>query len=106
MSNKNLTLEELFKILKEKIDSKEEGSYTASLAAKGLERISRKVGEEAVEVVVASFMQKQEGSAKTREDLIGEICDLFYHILVLMAYQKIEFSEILEELTIRNYNKK
>lgn len=105
MSNK-FNLEELFQALKTKIIQKEEGSYTYELTKAGLERSARKVGEEAVEVVIAAFMHEKENNSKTRQDLINELCDLLYHSLVLSASQKIEFSEILAELNRRNNLKK
>jgi phosphoribosyl-ATP pyrophosphohydrolase len=105
MSN-NFNLEELFHSLKEKISAKDENSYTYQLAKAGLEKSARKVGEEAVEVIIAAFIHEKENNAKTRQDLINEICDLFYHSLVLSASQQIEFSEILEELNKRNNLKK
>ncbi len=105
MSPKILQFSELFSIVKEKIASKEQGSYSYELMQKGLERITRKVGEEALEVVIAAFLHEKHNSEKTREELVGELCDLFYHSLILMASQGIEFEEILQEFARRN-NKK
>ncbi len=105
-SQNQLTLEELFDLIKNKISTKEAGSYSYELAQKGLERITRKVGEEALEVVIASFINEQKATKQTRDDLIGEVGDLFYHTLVLLASQGIEFSEILGKLTERNKSKK
>ena len=78
----------------------------AELANGGVEKITRKVGEEAIEVVIAAFLNDQQKSDKTREELVGEICDLIFHSLVLTAQQKIDFSEISAELTRRNNLKK
>ena len=105
MSNK-LSLEELSKSLEKKIKTKEKGSYTAELAKGGVEKITRKIGEEAIEVVIAAFLNEQKKTKKTHQDLVGEVCDLFYHTLVLLAAQKIEFNEILSELNKRNQKKK
>ncbi len=105
MSKNQITLEELFALVKKKIDSKEKGSYSYELAKTGIEKITRKIGEEALEVVIAAFINQKKPSKKTRDELIGEICDLFYHNLVLLAAEKIEFSEILAELTKRNKKK-
>lgn len=96
------SLDQLFSITKEKISTKEKNSYTYELAKGGVEKITRKVGEEAVEVVIAAFLNDKNNSKKTRSDLIGEVCDLYYHSLVLLAQQKIEFSEIIKELNKRN----
>ncbi len=106
MSQNQITLEELFAIVKNKISTKEEGSYSYELAKKGVERLTRKVGEEALEVVIASFLHEKNSNEKTRSELIGEICDLIFHSLVLTAAQKIEFEEILSELSRRNKIKK
>jgi len=106
MSHKILEFSELFSIIKEKIASKEQGSYSYELTQKGLERITRKVGEEALEVVIAAFLHDKNNSEKTHEELVGELCDLFYHSLILMASQGIEFEEILQEFARRNNKKR
>mgnify|MGYP000388156396 FL=1 len=56
----------------------EEGSYTSYLFNKGLDKILKKVGEECTEVVIASLSQ-------SKEELVGEIGDLMYHLIVLMV---------------------
>lgn len=79
------------------LDRKEhprEGSYTNYLYDKGLEKILKKVGEETTEVVVASLCQ-------SKEELIGEICDLAYHITVLMVEKGITPEDIEVELDRR-----
>lgn len=103
---KNLTIEELFTNLKQRAVSNDKNSYTCALINGGVEKITRKVGEEAVEVVIAAFLNDKEKSAKNRQDLVGEVCDLFYHSLVLLASQDIELDEVLAELTKRNQQKK
>lgn len=100
-----LTLEKLSEIVKDKVKKQEKNSYSAEIALQGLEKINRKIGEEALEVVIAAFMNEKNNNEKTRQELIGEICDLYYHSLILLAYSNIEFDEILQELTKRN-NKK
>ena len=72
-----------------------EGSYTTKLFNKGRERIAQKVGEEAVETVIASMAGK-------REETIEESADLIYHLLVLLALEGIEFSEIIDKLESRH----
>ena len=79
------------------LDRKEnprQGSYTNYLYDKGLEKILKKVGEEATEVVVASLSQ-------SKEELVGEICDLAYHITVLMVAKGITPEAIEAELDRR-----
>ena len=75
--------------------SGEEGSYTAYLFNKGIEKILKKVGEEATEVVIASL-------SDDKEEVVGEICDLTYHILVLMAELGISLEDINAELRRRS----
>jgi phosphoribosyl-ATP pyrophosphohydrolase len=70
-------------------------SYVASLLAKGRPRIARKLGEEAVEAVVAAL-------AEDRAALTGEAADLLFHLLVLLADADIPFAEVLAELDRRD----
>ena len=102
ITKNQLSLEDHFTLVKKKIAAKEKNSYTYELAKGGAEKTTRKVGEEAVEVVIAAFMNEKKNNKKTRQDLIGEVSDLFYHTLVLLASQHIELSEILSELNKRN----
>ena len=71
-------LERDYQTVVERKANPEEGSYTTYLYNKGLEKILKKVGEESTEVVIAALSQ-------SKEELICEICDLSYHVLVLMA---------------------
>jgi phosphoribosyl-ATP pyrophosphohydrolase len=106
MPNNHISLEELFPLIKQRISNQDPDSYSYKLAKEGLEKITRKIGEEAVEVVIASFVHEKKHSEKSREELIGEVCDLFFHCLVLLASQNIEFSEVLAEAGRRNKIKK
>ncbi len=72
----------------------EEGSYTTYLYEKGLDKILKKVGEESTEVVIASLSQ-------SKEELVGEINDLLFHVLVLMVEKGITLEDIEEELKRR-----
>ena len=71
-----------------------EGSYTTYLFNKGLDKILKKVGEEAAEVIIAS-------KNENRPELVGELTDLLFHSLVLMREKGVAVSEVLEELTRR-----
>lgn len=66
-------------------------SYTAKLFAKGTGKIAQKVGEEAVETVIAAMQ-------KDRQELIAESADLLFHLMVLWADQGIIPDEVMEEL--------
>ncbi len=69
-------------------------SYVASLFAKGRPRIARKLGEEAVEAIVASL-------AEDKAALTGEAADLVFHLMVLLAEAEIPFQDVLAELDRR-----
>ena len=70
-------------------------SYTAHLFSRGTTKMAQKVGEEGVEVALAAV-------AETKEDLLGECADLFYHTLVLLADQKIDLAEVMSVLQERH----
>jgi phosphoribosyl-AMP cyclohydrolase / phosphoribosyl-ATP pyrophosphohydrolase len=71
-----------------------EGSYTARLLAAGVGKASQKVGEEAVEVVVAA-------NSETEGRLASETADLLYHLLVLLHARGVPFDDVLKELESR-----
>lgn len=99
MSDKNKTdksfLYELEALLKQRQKDRPEGSYTAHLFTEGINKISQKVGEEAVEVVIASIN-------RDRDEVVYESADLIYHLLVLLAEQGIPFEEVVSELQRRS----
>lgn len=72
-----------------------EGTYTTYLFEKGLDKILKKVGEEAAEVIIAA----KNGDAK---ELRWEISDLIYHLLVLMREQRLPLDDVLQELAERH----
>jgi phosphoribosyl-ATP pyrophosphohydrolase len=102
MPKDKFSFDNLLELIKSKISSKDKNSYSYELVKNGVEKVSRKIGEEAVEVLIASFNHEKNPTKKTRQELIGEVCDLFYHNLVLLASQDIELAEILSELEKRN----
>ena len=69
-------------------------SYVAQLHARGLPVIARKLGEEAVETIVAALSGK-------REELVGEAADALFHLLVLLGEKDVPLSEVLAELDRR-----
>jgi phosphoribosyl-ATP pyrophosphohydrolase len=71
-----------------------EQSYVAQLHARGLPVIARKLGEEAVETVIAAL-------SGTREELTGEAADLIFHLLVLLQEKDIALADVLAELDRR-----
>lgn len=88
------TLEELYAIIKERKKTPKEGSYTNYLFDKGLDKILKKVGEEATEVVIAA---KNEDP----QELVYETADVLYHLLVLLVEKGVSYEAILEELASR-----
>lgn len=90
-----MTSDELYNIICERRDHPSENSYTARLFAEGLDEMIKKVGEEAIEVVLAA---KGQGNQR----LVEEIADLTYHTLVLMAAAGLSPQDIRAELAARH----
>jgi len=95
----NLTQQNFLSELEEVIISRKDGSpddsYTAHLFSRGTTKMAQKVGEEGVEVALAAV-------AETKEDLLGECADLFYHTLVLLRDQNIDLKEVMTVLQQRH----
>jgi phosphoribosyl-ATP pyrophosphohydrolase/phosphoribosyl-AMP cyclohydrolase len=87
-------LYELYDIITDRREKMPEGSYTAYLFDKGLDKILKKVGEESAEVIIA---------AKNREksEVVYEASDLIYHLLVLLVEQGVQLEDIFAELKSR-----
>ena len=88
-------LPRLFEIIQARKANPPAGSYTAQLFAAGEDEIVKKVGEEAVEVILAV---KGQGD----ERVISEIADLFYHALVLLAARGLTLADVERELERRH----
>lgn len=86
-------------VVAERASEASEASYTAKLLSAGVERIARKIGEEATETVIAAVSAGEEGS---RERLVSETADLLYHLVVLLAARGVELSEVSAELARRH----
>lgn len=82
------------KTIKERYDNPVEGSYTNYLFDKGIEKICKKVGEEATESVIAAVAGK-------KNELIGEMSDLLYHCLVLIQASGISVQDVFQEVMAR-----
>ena len=85
----------LQRIIKNVKDNPEEGAYTSFLFVRGIDRIGKKVGEEAVELVIASKNEEKVG-------VINEAADLLYHVMVLLNAKDVKLSEVCAELCKRN----
>jgi len=87
-------LDRLLEVLRDRREHRPAGSYSASLFDKGRDEIVKKIGEEAIEVVIAA---KGEGRAR----MVSEIADLVFHLAVLMADEGLEWRDIERELALR-----
>jgi phosphoribosyl-ATP pyrophosphohydrolase/phosphoribosyl-AMP cyclohydrolase len=87
-------LDELFSVILDRQAKRPSGSYTAELLAAGEDEILKKVGEEAMEVVLAA---KGQGD----ERLVSEVADLTYHLLVLLAARGLAPADVQAELAKR-----
>lgn len=88
-------LAQLEAIIRDRQSHPKPGSYTNQLLDAGINKIAQKVGEEATEVIVAALGQG-------RAEQIGELSDLFYHTLVLMAQLGITLDEVCAQLEERH----
>ncbi|MBI4565566.1 MAG: bifunctional phosphoribosyl-AMP cyclohydrolase/phosphoribosyl-ATP diphosphatase HisIE [Planctomycetes bacterium] len=88
------TLGRLERVIASRRSERPEGSYTAKLTAEGTHRIAKKVGEEAIETVLAAV----DGD---RSRLIAESADVLYHLLVLWADRGVALADVLGELDRR-----
>ena len=93
-NSKQNILDELYGVIESRIKNKVSDSYTYSLHKKGLDEIIKKFGEESMEVILSS---KHQG----KQDMVSEIADLVYHLLVLMVEKKITLNELFDELKSR-----
>ena len=84
----------LYDVVKERKTADPESSYTARLYAKGINKIAQKLGEEAVETVVAAV-------SESKDRLVRESADLLYHLLVLWAAKGVVPADVWEELERR-----
>ncbi len=87
-------LGELFAVIKDRQEAMPEGSYTTSLFKDGVPRIAQKVVEEAGETAIAAAIAD-------KENLPGEIADMLYHTLVLLAASGVQPETVYEELRKR-----
>lgn len=77
----------LYEVAQERKNTKQEGSYTCYLFEQGLDKILKKCGEECSEVIIAA----KNGN---NEDTANEVCDLLYHLIVMMVESGISIEEI------------
>lgn len=88
-------IENVYNMIKERAINPKESSYTNYLLNEGIDKICKKIGEETAETIIAA-------KNIDKEELIGEISDLAYHILVLMYEKNVTVENIKEKLTKRH----
>jgi phosphoribosyl-ATP pyrophosphohydrolase/phosphoribosyl-AMP cyclohydrolase len=94
MSEPFNVFEEVFQVVSDRKVNPKEGSYTNYLLDKGIDKICKKVGEEAAEVII--------GAKNNNPDEIRyEIADLIYHLIVLMVDRGLTWEDICQELQKR-----
>ncbi|MDP3147939.1 MAG: bifunctional phosphoribosyl-AMP cyclohydrolase/phosphoribosyl-ATP diphosphatase HisIE [Ignavibacteria bacterium] len=87
-------LNQLFSLIKKRKVELPEGSYTTKLFKDGANRIIQKVGEEAIETVIAA-------KNRDKHEIVNEVSDLIYHLFVMLAEQEIEFADVVDNLKKR-----
>lgn len=94
-SNRFDVLAELESVIAERERDRPEGAYTTYLFNKGVDKILKKIGEEASETIIAA-------KNKDNEELKLEVSDLIYHLLVLLQERKLPLDQVLKELSLRH----
>lgn len=94
-SNRFDVLAELESVIAERERERPEGAYTTYLFNKGVDKILKKIGEEASETIIAA-------KNKDNEELKLEVSDLIYHLLVLLQERKLPLDQVLKELSLRH----
>lgn len=87
--------DQLFQVIEDRKQNPQPGSYTNFLLNAGEDEILKKVGEEAVEIILAA---KNQGNDR----LVEEVSDLLYHVFVLLSYRGLQPSRIAAELERRH----
>lgn len=86
--------DEVYATIMDRKENPKEGSYTNYLFDKGIDKVLKKVGEEATEIVIAA-------KNPDKEEIKYEIADFLYHVMVLMAQKDVTWEDITEELANR-----
>ena len=89
------SFEQMEAVIAQRRAEPQEGSYTCYLFEKGIDKILKKVGEEAAEIIIAA---KNPDS----DEVKYEICDFLYHMMVLMAEREVSWKDITKELAERH----
>ena len=84
----------LYDVVVERKANPQEGSYTCYLFEKGLDKILKKVGEECAETIIAA-------KNADKDELSNEVCDLIYHLMVMMVESGVALEDIMTILDAR-----
>ena len=87
-------INELYRVIEERKSADPSDSYVAGLYARGSDHILKKIGEEAAELLIS-------GKGGSRDEIIHETADLWFHTLVLLAYNGIDSDQVFSELKRR-----
>jgi phosphoribosyl-AMP cyclohydrolase / phosphoribosyl-ATP pyrophosphohydrolase len=90
-------LTDLYKLIEQRKEQRPEGSYTTYLFNSGLDKILKKVGEEATETIIAAKNPEA-------DRLTSETADLLYHLIVLLVERGVELEDVIRELNNRRSN--
>ncbi len=93
-NNPHKILDNVFEVILDRKENPKEGSYTNYLFDKGIDKILKKVGEEATEIIIAA-------KNPNPEEIKYEISDFLYHVMVLMAEKNVTWEDIMTELSRR-----
>ncbi len=94
MNDSDDILQAVYQVILDRKAQPAESSYTSSLMQKGIDKILKKVGEEATEVVIAAKGGK-------RDEIVYETADLFFHLLVMLGFHDIPPEDVYSELRRR-----
>jgi len=89
-----MILDDIYSVILQRKDNPEAGSYVTKLISEGKDEILKKIGEESVEVIIAS-------KSGDRQQTISELADLWFHCLVLMAEEGVSHADVFQELERR-----
>jgi phosphoribosyl-ATP pyrophosphohydrolase/phosphoribosyl-AMP cyclohydrolase len=90
-----VTINDLYRLIEQRKVERPEGSYTTYLFNSGLDKILKKIAEESGEVIIAS-------KNKSAHELVSELADLFYHLMVLMVERGVKLGDVQSELMQRS----
>lgn len=92
--SKSDILYQVYDVILDRVKNPKEGSYTNYLFEKGIDKMCKKVGEEASEVIIAA-------KNRNKSEVTYEISDLLYHLMVLMVEQDVQPDDVFKELESR-----